>query len=221
MTVQLSEIKTQANALLREDDRLVLTDDNIDRHISSAVREYSKRRPYRIVYEETGVSNGQYALPSDFEEGFSRIEEIEYPINEAPKCVIDPKWYDIESVPSGRVIRFRYYNPTNGEMFWIKYTKRQWYDTDGGTTIPESDLDGIVNLSVSIMCEALANYYATKANVNLTEAEPFQYDTRVAEYNSRANKHREKYDMLIRPDVSGVTGHVDFSDQMFFDRNAE
>ncbi len=58
-------------------------------HIEEALLVYSRLKPIRKTHQITGSDTDTYSLPSDWSEGLSRINSIEYPIGSQPKQLLD------------------------------------------------------------------------------------------------------------------------------------
>lgn len=225
MATTLSDILKRTNDLLKYTDTTNLTTADRRDIIVDAVKEYSIRRPYFGMYAETAGSNNWYTLPSDFEDGFSTMIEIEYPIQNNPKDTIKDEYYSITemiiSSVATKVLRFNFNAPTEGEVFWWKYTKRHVFDSSDNTTVPLADKLGLSYLCCSILCTALADHFTSRADANLSEVEMPGMTTRKDEYQSMAQTWWTKYDKTITQAETGVEGYVDFSQDMYFDRNEE
>ena len=170
----------------------------------------------------TGLAGAVYSYPSDFEAGFSKILEVEYPVGKVPKETIALKYYDEDYTPTGKVIRFNGCNPSAGETWWLKYTTAHRFTSAGeAEEIPESHQPGFEYLCASITCTKLATFYASKANPSLPGVEIVAFNERVAEYSSMANKWMEKFNSEISQEVTGIIGQVKFGQEMFFDRDDE
>ncbi len=225
MAVTLTNLLSRTNQLLKFTDTTNLTTADRRDLIVKAIHEYSVRRPYFGMYAETAGSNSWYTLPSDFEDGFSSMLEIEYPIQQTPKSIINQDyWYIDTMIVSGsavRVLRFSSRAPTNTETFWLKYTKRHTFDSSDNSTVPNADEIGVAYLCCSLFCAALADHFASRADGNLTEVEVPGLTTRKDEYQSMASTWFAKYDKLITQVVLGVNDSVNFSQDMYFEREDE
>lgn len=219
MAVDQEAIKRGAERLVKFDDAVSLPTDTRDELVFKALREYSRRRPNLTVEAMTGNSTGTYSLPTSYEHGFSNVQEIEFPVDQNPRETIDQSNWDVDKTPSGRRLRFGGYKPGDGQTFWIKFTTPHTFESSGlSEDVPETDQTGIEYLTASLFCQALATFFASKANPNLPEAQVFEYTTRSDEYNTLATKWRTKYDEQIKQEVTGIIGAVKFGRDMYFDR---
>jgi hypothetical protein len=225
MSVTLAEIRADANRYLKYTDTTNFTQADRDEMINDAVRKYSQDRPLNIVAALTATSTAWYSLPSDWEEDFSALWEIEYPIEQSPKETIAPEYWDVEymliSGSTAQRLRFDVNNPSSGDTFWIKYTKRHVFDGSGNSNIPTCHRNAVAYLSVSLMCQALADFFGGKADANLTNVEFIDQPSRVEEWEKLALNWLKKYKLEITQEVNGIHGQIDFSQNMYFDRNQE
>jgi hypothetical protein len=199
----------------------------VDRNaiIDDAIRKYSQERPLNAISAKTGASDAWYSLPSGWEEGFSVIKEIEYPVESTPKEIIKPEYFDVQHMlVSGSTVqrlRFDLGNPSLGETFWIKYTKRHVIDDSGDSDIPTAHRNAVAYLSVSLMCQAMADFFGGKSDTTLTSVDFVDQPSRVEEWEGLAKIWLKKYHDEITQEVTGIHGQIDFSQDMYHDRNME
>jgi hypothetical protein len=219
MSLSLDTIRSRCNSVLKFSNLTQFSQSDRDVCIMNALSRYSRERPFTEVQSYTGTSGAFYDVPTYWEEGFSEIAEIEYPVLTTPKTVLDPRYYEVVKNPTGYKIRFDYENPGDGNVFYIRYSKRYTFNTNGEAAIPAHDEDAIVYLSVSMMCHTLANYFASKSNPSLPEAEVVGFTTRVDEYTKKADDFNAKYEKVLYRFQSGCWGSIDFLNNMHWDRN--
>lgn len=70
-----------------------------DEFIQQAVSQYSNRRPQVITETITGDGNAYLSLPSGFDENFSTILGIEYPLDQQPPQFLKMTDYMLQAVP--------------------------------------------------------------------------------------------------------------------------
>jgi hypothetical protein len=215
----MSNLTTFGNLVNKKlkDDKYVLgnyleKNDIYDDYIQEAIKEYSRRNPDRAIYTHvvvTGETN-VFDLPSDWEEDFSSIINIEYPVEYYPPQYIDEKYYEVVRIDTGLVLRFidNPY-PGIGQTFWVRYTKRHSVTTSA-STIPTAHEEAVANLSISKVCQAIANFYATTTDSSMS-ADVIDYQSKAAEYNSRSKAHRELYEELMPLEKTGEVGEWDLS----------
>ncbi len=221
MAVNLESVLAQCNVLLKFADSVTLTQTDREDIISKALVKYSRLRPVKTVSALTGDDTAIYELPSSYEVGFSRIFEIEFPIDNVPIERIDERHWLINETPNGKRLVFEQFNPTAGEAFWLKYTTALSFDSNGDAPVPETDQSAFEFLSVSYMSQALSSHFASKANPNLPEAEIVSFNERVDEYKQKAEDWMKMFKDQIKDEESGIFGNLDFSEDMFFGRDRE
>jgi hypothetical protein len=154
----LSAYQAKVSQIIQdEDEELALADR--DAFIAEAVDMHSKHRPQVKVVSVTGTGNYLYDLPADWEEGFSEIESVEYPVNgldinpQVPN-VLDQVRYMIYQGASKKQLRFLYDTPGATETFLLTYTLRHSVSIATGT-IPDADFNAVCNLAGALCCYAL------------------------------------------------------------------
>ncbi len=222
MSINLEPVRSQVNILLGFADFVAFTQNDRDEIILKALDDYSGRKPILQVEAMTANASGMYALPSNFEHGFSKLIEIEYPVGLMPKEIVEDQYWDLDKTPTGKVLRFDLYNPSNTETFWAKFTVKHEFDSSGDASeIPEHDQSGIEYCAAALCCHSLATFFASKANPNLPEAQVFEYSTRTDEYTRKAKDYRALYDGQIKAPVTGLVGNVRFLRDYFVERRKE
>ncbi len=220
--IDLESVRVQVrDVLVKNPDRAIFTDDQINDLIVKALKKYSRRRPQTTVSALTGNTTAIYSLPAAFENGFSRIKEVEFPIQLSPKQFIRANHYELDNDPDGKIFRFDNFNPGSGQTFWIKYTTRHEFGSDGQADVAESDQAAFEYLTASILCNAYSAFYASKANASLPEVEAIAYNERVDEYKTKAGDYFKMYTDEIIDEFTGIHGDVNFSRDMFWDRDSE
>lgn len=222
MGVSLSEILADTNRWLLTNDAqslAILSTSDREDIIRSAVRQYSRRRPYLILQAYTSVSDNWYDLPDSWEDGFSRIQEIEYPIENTPPNRIDEIDYFISLMSDGKKIRFIRNNPTTGNTFWVKYQIRHAFDSAEASDIPEDDRTVLSYLCISLFCDALATHFASKADPSLPEAQLLEYTSRVDEYSKKAREWMKRFKDEFQDEDTGTYGEIGFTQDNFWDRS--
>jgi len=187
----------------------VLTDpDDYENALDEAVKELSKIFPYIKVVELTGDGNSYFDVPSDWEDGFSEIYNIEYPINEYPPQFLDENYYYIEDTPTGKRVRFTNYYPGNSEKFWFRYTI-QHQISDSQNTVPDIFFGPLTNLACAFVCFKLANYYSNTADPTLT-ADVINYGSKGEDMENRGKNFKALWEEEIKGyQNSGYIGEWD------------
>lgn len=221
MGLSRAEILQSVRNNLKYRDNLVLPDGDYEDQIEDSVITYSRHRPQRRVARVSGAQVGLYELPAAYEDGFSEIIEIEYPINEAPKAVIDPKNWYTDDTEDGLRLRFDFGNPGLGRDFLLKYTARHTSDSMGNTSVPASDREVFSWLVTANICLALASFYGGKANPSLPNAEVVEYANRVEEWTNLGIEWQKKFDKYVVTNTTGYYGSLDWVRDPFWDRRQD
>ncbi len=126
--------------------------------VNEAVKMYSAYRPLEKVDRVTGDDSYTYDLPTDWEDGFSSIKSIEYPADEQTPTILAESTYQVYRSDTGLKLRFLVATPSTLEDYLITYFIRHSVAAGAGT-IPESDVDAVVNLIASLACTAIGRKY--------------------------------------------------------------
>lgn len=173
-----------------------------DKCIGEAVKTYSKHRPRERAYEIAGDGSAfQWALPADWEEGFSSIRgDVEYPAGRRQPEYLEREAWMLYRDPS-LGLRFRLLEVTPGatEKVRVTYTVRHTVDptTD---TVPVADRDAAAKLAASYGARQLAAYYAQTSSPTL--------GAEVANFRSKS----QEYSTLAAALVKAFTAHLGLRD---------
>ncbi len=153
------------------------------------VQRYSKDRPLVNVTDVAGNGGQDLAVPTGWENQFSQVRELEYPIGQIPaNTVEDYDWVMYQS-PSGWNIRFLVDVPLTTEKVRVTWTARH---TSDGSTVPLPDFDAVCDFAASMCCERLAAIYAQTGD-NSIGADIVNYRTKGQEYLALAKAARKRY----------------------------
>ena len=176
-----------------------------DALITQAVQQrYSKDRPRVLVSDITADGTSDFALPTgpstppeQFEDGFSEIHTVEYPVGNVPETYIDGADWKMYRKPTGLKIRLLVTVPNAGESIRVEWTLRHTPGTSGqqavNTTIPDADFEAVCDLAAALCCEALAATYAQTRDATIS-ADAVNYRTKSQEYLALATALRARYE---------------------------
>ncbi len=221
MAVELNEVFNGCEQLLLDNSTHGTSVLSVDRRqdlIKNAVKIYSKRRPLLKLSAQTGTTNYTYDFPSNWEDHFSTIYNIEYPINKNPPEYIRTKDYMIDLMTGGYQLRFLRNQPSNGETFWLRYFIRHSFDADGVSEIPDADINGVIYISMVQWCSAYAQHYASKADNLLENTELIAQPTRVQEYSDLSSKYMKMFDDTIPANNEFIYDEVGFMEDEYWYR---
>src|SRR5579884_217934 len=193
-----------------QDAAAILAQADRDALITQAVQQrYSKDRPRVLVTDVAGNGSNLLALPTDseqagtpvgvFEDGFSQVRAIEFPIGELPPTYIeDPDWM-MYRAPAGLKILLLLMIAQQSDTLRLTWTCRH---SAGGpssanpvisTTVPDADFEAVCDLAAALCFEALAAFYAQTRDPSIG-ADAVNYRTKSQEYLSLAKPLRKRYD---------------------------
>jgi hypothetical protein len=158
------------------------------------VQRYSKDRPREMVTDVSGQGTGQLPLPAPdggpvYEEGFSEIRQLEYPLGEVPPSLVQNYEWDFYRTPAGLVLLFSAITPSDEEQVRVSWTARHAPDA---STVPDCDFDAVADLAAAYCLEALAAIYAQTGD-NSIAADMVNYRSKGQEYAALAKLARKRY----------------------------
>lgn len=136
--------------------------------ITEAVNRYSRHRPRTKIQTVTG--NGvlvTHALAADFEEGFSSVAAIEYPVGrQEPEYLDDAEWALYRDPATSTLkLRLRAMVLPDTVSMYVAYTVRHQVTTDPNLdTVPLVDREAVANLAAALGLEQLATQYLGTGN---------------------------------------------------------
>jgi hypothetical protein len=179
-------------AQLAQDSSSRITPDDTDRALAAAVLRYGRDRPRRQVEDVTLAMGGYFAdLPELWEEGFSELQQVEYPIGARPPAILaaSESW-DMYETPDGQVLAFVDSLP-EGATLRLTYTRQ--HQVDGSAdTIPEQDREAVCCWAAALLCDQLASWYAANGDPTI-QADRVDQTSPQKAYASRAEKLRKRY----------------------------
>lgn len=157
-----TEVRDRIRQLVadREETEPRLSTEEVDRAFASALTEYSRLRPAERYAHLSGTgSETDFTLPAGWVANWSRLLEVEHPVDEFPRRLIDPTGYLILPSLLGDqptwALRF-YSAPESGtDNVRIRYTARHEYTTLR-RTVPTEDEEAVIRLAASLCAELLA-----------------------------------------------------------------
>ncbi len=162
-----------------------------DAAITQAIlQRYSKDRPQIKVTDVAGNGTALLDLPAGFEDGFSFVEQIEYPVGNIPPTVLEEEdWDDEYRTPTARKILLLSATPAASETLRVSWTARHLEDA---TTVPEADFEAVCDYAASLGFDALAARHVPTGDATLA-ADTVNYRTKSDEYLRMARALRRRY----------------------------
>lgn len=172
-----------------KDTAAILATAEKDKAIGEAVKEYSKHRPRERVQEILGTGSAfEFALPTDWEDGFSAIRgDVEYPAGKRdPEFIEREDWLVYRDPTLGLRFRLVRHTPGATEKVRFPYTVRHTVDPTIDT-VPLADREAVAKLAASYGARALAAYYAQTQDPTLA-ADAVNYRTKAQDYTTLADR---------------------------------
>jgi hypothetical protein len=188
-----------------------------DALINQAVKlRYSKDRSRELVSDVAGTGAPDLPLPQgpsnpaeQFEDGFSVIRSIEFPVGHVPENYVDSADWKLYRSPSGLKIRMLGSTPSSSDTIRVTWTVRHNPGTTGQspipTTVPDADFEAVCDYAASLAAEALQAIYAQTGDASVN-ADSVNYRSKGQEYASLAKALRKRYDDHIGIQAGGTGG---------------
>jgi len=184
-----SDYQIRVDSIVQDQAHKLSTDDRDAAIAQAIVQRYSKDRPILTVTDVAGNGGQDLGVPSGWENQFSQVRELEYPIGQIPaQTVEDYDWVMYQS-PDGWNIRFLVDVPLATEKVRVTWTARH---TSDGSTVPAPDFDAVCDFAASLCCERLAALYAQTGDSSIG-ADIVNYRTKGQEYLALAKAARKRY----------------------------
>lgn len=187
-----------------------------DDAITQAVKRYSKDRPRELVTDITGVNPASAILalptgpsnpPEQFEDGFSIIRAIEFPVGNLPPTYLEGEDWLLYRTPAGLKLALTSLVPQTTDSLRVTWTLRHNPGTSGqnaiATTVPDSDFEAVCDLAASFCCDKLSAAYARTSDSTIS-ADAVNYRTKAQEYAAIAKQYKKRYDDHIGIEDSGT-----------------
>lgn len=209
MPKSLDQFQHQRDIVLRDAAAKLPVGDR-DAFLAQAIlQRYSKDRPHEMTTDVSGNGTQLLDLPSSgsdvFEDGFSLIRSIEYPVGSVPPELLLAEDWLLYRTPSGQKIQIASATPNDSDTLRVAWTARH---RDDGSTVPDADFWAVCDLAAALCYEALAAIYTQTTDPSLA-ADSVNYRTKGQEYLALAKSVRARYfqHLGIDPaDAGGGTG---------------
>lgn len=180
---------------------------DLDKILAKAVRDYSQHRPFHVRKKVTGNGTSEYVISAIFgslwKHGYSIIREIEYPIDEKPKVVLDPSLHEIYDDGSAQdgsnlILRFVDSQPAATAFFIAEISVEMSLPRAGTQNFPDTDenFSNITVLAAAYACQRLAAAYAQSSDATIT-ADVVNYHDKSARYQSLARQYLKQYNLAV------------------------
>jgi hypothetical protein len=184
-----------------------------DDAITQAVKRYSKDRPRELVTDLVGAASALLALPTGpgappetFEDGFSIVRSIEFPVGDLPPTFLEGEDWLLYRTPTGLKIALTSMVPQASDTLRVTWTVRHNQGTSGGspvsTTVPDADFEAVCDLAASFCCDKFSAAFA-RTNDSSIQADAVNYRSKSQEYASLGKQFKKRYDDHIGIEDSG------------------
>ena len=207
-----------------------LTGDRILEALQAAIDEYSTVMPRHKTQTITGDAvTVTFALATGFEENFSKVERIEYPVGRQEPEYLDETDYLLYRDPTTGLLKLRLTTMvlSVGATAYLAYTQRHHVQSGppvGETvadTVPLKHRDAVATLAASHAAVMLAMVYAQSSDPTIG-ADSVDHGTKSTDYLALAKELRLSYgrrmgatDGII---AASATGDLDVDIQGGIDR---
>ena len=186
----LADFQELVDDLVRDDSGRIDVADR-DGAIARAVERYSLDRPQTAVEDVTAASGGQVlALPTGWQDEFSELASLEYPIGEIPPCFVEQTDFWLYQSPTGFEIQLRE-SLQVGAVVRTAFTQRHILTAVTDTIRPE-DLEAVSSWAAALLLDMLAGF-ATGNTDSTIQADNVDHGSKAAEYAKRAAALRRGY----------------------------
>lgn len=200
MKTQLKDPSLSGNAALLDDSDYYLNWVN-------AIEAFERLHPRMAsqTYDLT-ADEQSYDLPTEWEYGFSSIEQCEYPVGEEPRLFIYADWL----VPDEQVSQWRFLRvfPDATEQARLYFTAKHYRD---GSTIRASQFQSVVMWATGSAAQQIMAYRNQFGDV-LVGADYMMIDPRIKLWGQIAKDYKTQAERIWGSSATGVRTHVPLYD---------
>ena len=193
MAHQLDQFQKQRDAVLQDAARKLASGDRDAMLAQAILQRYSKDRPQQLVSDVTADGTPYLPLPTssqgNFEEGFSTVLQLEYPIGGVPPTILLEEEWTMYRNPSALKVLLTAQTPSAGQSVRVTWTARH---PDDGSTVPDFDFEAVCDFAAALCLEALAKTYAQTGDPTIG-ADSVNYRTKGQEYLSLSKAVQKRY----------------------------
>jgi len=188
----LDQFQAQRDVVFRDAAGKVPSGDR-DTAVTNAIQRYSKDRPRELATDLSGNGTSFIALPSSgsdiFEEAFSAIRSIEFPLGSVPPNFLLEEDWQLYRDPSTLKIMLLSATPAASDTLRVTWTTRHKND---GSTVPDPDFEAVCDYAAALCYEALAGTYVQTGDATIM-ADSVNYRTKNQEAMSMAKAAKKRY----------------------------
>jgi hypothetical protein len=180
---------------------------DLDKILAKAVRDYSGHKPFFVRKKVQGNGTSEYLLSDVFGSlwmhGSSWIREIEYPIGNNPRELLDSSLYEIyddgtDQDGSNLKLRLVDSRPDANSYFVAEVNVGMSLPRDGTQNFPDTDenFSNITVLAAAYACQRLAAAYAQSSDATIS-ADVVNYHDKSSRYQSLARQYLKQYNLSV------------------------
>ncbi len=166
--------------------------------VKEAIRQYNRDQP--LFRDETVAGDGvtlTFATPTGWIDGFSTLEELEFPTAQEPRVMVDLEDHvQVIQIANVEQIQFKSLTIPSAETARLFYTIP--HDEDTPTTIPAHGVDAVVSLGAARLCHAMATFYAETTEATL-DLDVVDRQSKADSFRSMADRFKKEYLAIINP----------------------
>lgn len=193
MAHSLDQFQSQRDVALRDAAGKLPSGDRDALLAQAILQRYSKDRPRELVSDQAGNGTQLLGMPATgtdvFEDGFSFIRTIEYPLGSVPPNFLLEEDWQLYRTPSALQIMLLSVTPAANDTVRVTWTARHKSD---GSTVPDVDFEAVSDFAAALCYEALAGIYAQTGDATI-QADSVNYRTKSQEYMGLAKAAAKRY----------------------------
>lgn len=157
-----------------------LTSAMVSANLQQALKEYSRTSPKILIKDITADGSYEYSLPTEWVDGFSALQQIEYPagvMQDPHDAIVPPEKYGVYNATK---IRFYSISPAAGKIIRTTFSIPHSVATEA-STVYANDVDSVCSLAAAYCCFDLARKYA-QDNESFISADSVDRKTKSEKY---------------------------------------
>lgn len=202
----LVEYRDLVDALVR-DDTGKITFVQRDDAIAKAVARYSGDRPRTLVEDLVSAGGNHLDLPDGFDQAFSTLQALEYPIGRVPPTLIPNDRWRLYQSPGGITIMLLDAVAAGGTVR-ASYSAPHVLD-ESTDTIPPKHAEALASYAAALLLDQLASLFSGDTD-STVQADSVDHQSKAAEFAARARTLRRRYfdELGIDPKRNVAAGAV-------------
>lgn len=209
----LTAWETRVREMLGNPSTTTLPQADLQGHVRAAVRKFSQDRPRTLFADYPGNGSAfDLTVPTGWTNGFSSVQQVEYPQGNRPRDVLDMaevSLYPEDSAPTH--IRLNQTTPTSGKTARVYYSV-PWpipTATASDDKVADTDFDPVASLAAHYAALELAGKAAGHKNPTIPQADAMDWENETERWRSVARDRLKDYQSHVgSADGPGPAGGV-------------